>query len=290
MSDARPTILFVGESPPAGAPPDFRPFDCASGSRLAKALGLVDREALLANVPFTNIFPTPTGVNDCPRWDRSDARVRGLALREQHQSTISGRAVFVALGARTQDALGVGNAMSKTWVRERTDAYARDIICVPHPSGQHQGYNTDEAKQEIRRTILPDLCAATNVSLRPWHFRLEEPAVLADLGLALCPLEPALGAAAAIIYAETWRARSAPAGVELKDYHRQVDRSLAELQHDCMSGDGHLANAIGPHGVSLRSMRSEVSSRRKFAARTLPRPPSAEVRAAYARLVALGVA
>ena len=36
-------LLFVGESPPAGSPPDFRPFDCASGTRLASVLGLIDR-------------------------------------------------------------------------------------------------------------------------------------------------------------------------------------------------------------------------------------------------------
>ena len=43
------SIVFVGESPPAGAPPDFSPFDCASGTRLASILGLRDRATLLAH-------------------------------------------------------------------------------------------------------------------------------------------------------------------------------------------------------------------------------------------------
>src|SRR5687767_6185322 len=84
VADHRHTILFVGESPPAGAPPNFRPFDCASGSRLAKALGLVDRAALLDNVPFTNVFPTPTGVRGCPPWSAPAATLRGHALRQEH--------------------------------------------------------------------------------------------------------------------------------------------------------------------------------------------------------------
>lgn len=286
MTGARPTILFVGESPPAGAPPDFRPFDCASGSRLAKALGLVDREALLANVPFTNIFPAPTGVKGYPAWDTRLAGEVGRALRREPT-----RRTLVGVGRRPTEALcGWDDVAPMTWRRLEEDGGEFDVLSIPHPSGQSQALNTEESRQELRRTILPDLCAGVDVSLRTWHFRLDEPAVLADLGLALCPLDPALGAAAAVICAEMFRARLTPAGASPEAYRSRGDRPLHELQHDCMGGDEYLANAIQPPGVSRRRMLTEVRSRHKFAARTLPRPPSAEVRAAYARLVALGVA
>lgn len=287
MTTRRPTILFVGESPPAGAPPDFRPFDCASGSRLAKALGLVSREALLANVPFTNVFPTPTGVKGCPPWDLAAARQRGEAIR---MSQPSGVTTFVALGDRAKAALGRPDLRPCTWHRDDRDCKADDLVAVPHPSGQHQGYNIEEKKIEVRRAVLPDLFAATNTTLRPWHFRLDEPAVLADVGLALCPLDPALGAAAAAICAEVWRAKVAPKSADLRVYRQSVDRSLPDVGAWCRAGALALSANLCPTCIPPRSFAAEVRSRHKFAARTLPRPPSAEVRAAHARLVALGVA
>ena len=63
------TLLFVGESPPAGSPPAFRPFDCDSGTRLAAVLGLIDRATLLEHVPMRNLFASPVGVPGAPRWD-----------------------------------------------------------------------------------------------------------------------------------------------------------------------------------------------------------------------------
>jgi hypothetical protein len=58
----------------------------------------------------------------------------------------------------------------------------------------------------------------------------------------------------------------------------------------CRLGRDAVVAGLLPPGVPTKSFTTEVRSRHKFAARTLPRPPSAEVRAAYARLVALGVA
>jgi len=280
VADVRPTILFVGESPPAGAPPGFRPFDCASGSRLAKVLGLVDRAALLDHVQFENVFPTPTGVRDAAPWLP--------AIAEQRAAGLLARATtIVALGfGRVGDAFGCAGQRC-TW---RRVADQTDVIVVPHPSGQSQALNTDEQRAEVRRSVLPDLCAATNVTLRPWHFRLDEPAILADLGLALCPLDPALGAAAAVICAEVWRARVAPKGILLHDYRAASDVDLWALQGRCLRHRDSVADGLCPPGVPPKSFDAEVRSRHKFAARTLPRPPSAEVRAAYARLVALGVA
>lgn len=286
MTDARPTILFVGESPPAGAPPDFRPFDCASGSRLAKAIGLVDREALLAHVPFTNVFPTPTGIKGHPAWDARLAGEVGRALRRE-----PARRTLVGVGRRPTEALcGWGDVAPMTWSRLEEDGRAFDVLSIPHPSGQSQALNTEESRRELRRAVLPDLLAATNVSLRPWHFRLDEPAVLADLGLALCPLDPAFGAAAAVICAEVWRAKVAPASVTMDDYKSRVDVGMWFVGHLARRGLGGVVLALCPNGVPSKSFAAEVRSRHKFCARTLPRPPSAEVRAAYARLVVLGVA
>jgi len=287
---SHPTILFVGESPPAGAPPDFRPFDCASGSRLAKVLGLVDRGSLLANVRFTNVFPAPTGVKGCPPWDAALAEARALSIAPR-----AGTIVCLGLG-RVADAFwSTGTRCS--WVRHAIDdvgppprRHVFDAIVVPHPSGQSQALNTDEQRAEVRRALLPDLCAATDTTLRPWHFRLDEPAILADLGLALCPLDPALGAAAAVICAEVWRALVAPASTDLSSYKMSLDVSLHLLGRWCRHGADEFVRQGCPIGVPTKSFAAEVRSRHKFAARTLPRPPSAEVRAAYARLVALGVA
>lgn len=296
MPDVRPTILFVGESPPAGAPPDFRPFDCASGTRLAKALGLVDRAALLDHVRFTNVFPTPTGVTGCPPWDPDAAQAHGREILRAAAPRLDDEpSAVVALGMRAQRALEAPGLRPCTWARVETRHLPRmpptshvDVFAAPHPSGQSQALNTEEGRQEVRRALLPDICAAADVTLRPWHFRLDEPAVLADLGLALCPDDPPLGAVAAVVCAEVYRARVAPAGVDLQAYRRRVDMPLPDLTFALRDSE-RLRETLRPDGISSRSMAAEIRARHKHAARTLPRPPSAEVRAAYARLVALGV-
>lgn len=193
------SIVFVGESPPAGALPDFSPFDCASGTRLASILGLRDRATLLAHVPRDNLFATPTGIDGAPAWNFE----RSLAGAEDVRLRTRPRTVFVLLGRRVADAFFVPRPVptssvikwapmaGSTWT-----ALYRRCIYIPHPSGANSTY-TAEVKREVRQMLLPELILGAP-SLRPWHFNISDPLVLQDLAVAMSPLCPALGAAAMV--------------------------------------------------------------------------------------------
>jgi hypothetical protein len=60
----------------------------------------------------------------------------------------------------------------------------------------------------MRRAIIPEMVLGCP-TLRPWHFRTEDPAILHDLGVALCPLSPAVGMAFAKHAAEAHRMHNA---------------------------------------------------------------------------------
>jgi len=188
------SLLLVGESPPADSPPDFRPFDCASGTRLANALGLVDRAALLEHVPMANLFNAPTGVHDAPRWEAANAFVSasGIAV---------GPSSIVALGRRVADAfdLPTADARSKTpapaLLAQWMHVCGPLVTYAPHPSGASQALNDPAIRAAVRRTLLPEMVLGCP-TLRPWHFRLDDPAVLLDLAVAVAPSCMAVGVAA----------------------------------------------------------------------------------------------
>lgn len=193
------SVLLIGESPPPGAAPDFRPFDCASGTRLATImLGLRGRDELLAHVPRTNIFDVPTGPPGCPKWSTADARNAGALILDKY--TAPGVTV-VALGRKTAEALGMPHAVpdkSVNWVPPLGTTWQRmgtRCIYAPHPSGASSALNNAEVRADMRAMLLPELVLGAP-TLRPWHFRLDDPATLADLSAALSPRCPALGAAA----------------------------------------------------------------------------------------------
>ena len=200
------SIVFVGESPPAGAPPDFAPFDCASGTRLATILGLRDRATLLAHVPRDNLFATPTGIYGAPAWNFE----RSLSGADDVRDRAPPRAVFVLLGRRVADAFLIPRPVPEssvikwtpmvgsTWTLapEETGMQPSRCIYIPHPSGANSTY-TAEVKRDVRQMLLPELILGAP-SLRPWHFNLADPLVLHDLAVAMCPLCPALGAAAMV--------------------------------------------------------------------------------------------
>lgn len=198
-------LLFVGESPPAGSPPDFRPFDCDSGTRLAAVLGLLDRAALLDHVPMVNLFASPCGVKGAPSWADGDARQAAdrVAYVDGHSDHTTYRSAIVALGRRVADAFDLPAADGRArWPVPAILAQWRHslgplITYAPHPSGASPVLNDPAARLAVRRTLLPELILGCP-TLRPWHFRLDDPEVLADLAVALAPSCIAVGAAAAL--------------------------------------------------------------------------------------------
>lgn len=189
------SLIFVGESPPLGAAPDFNPFDCASGTRLAKImLGLRDREVLLQHTTRSNIFDTPTGVKGAADpWVPEVARARGAIM------TLP--AMTIALGRRTAEALGMPDVpatASFNWAPPLLTTWQRGtglVMYAPHLLGASSVLNDALVRTEVRAALIPELVIGCP-SLRPWHFRLDEPDVLAGLAAAVAPAWPSIGAAA----------------------------------------------------------------------------------------------
>ena len=204
------SLLFVGESPPAGSSPDFRPFDCASGTRLASALGLIDRATLLEHVPMRNLFDAPTGVQDAPRWDADAAFIAAndIAARQDCYGDI------VALGRRVADAFDLPTADVRSRIpappilTQWRHACGPIVTYVPHPSGASQALNDPATRSAVRRTLLPEMVLGCP-TLRPWHFRLDDPAVLVDLAVAVAPSCVAVGIAAMLLARSQHVARQA---------------------------------------------------------------------------------
>lgn len=198
MADA--TVLFVGESPPPGAAPGFRPFECASGTRLARGvLGLVDRVTLLEHVPLVNLFDAPTGPKGTPVWPTRQAEEHAAELLRIHAQR--GVRSFVLLGSRVATAFGMehlpGPASLSACPQEWISTPGSRVIMVraPHPSGASTTMNAPDVVRDVRRVLLPELVLGCP-TLRPWHFRLDDPSVLADLASAVSPLRPSVGVAA----------------------------------------------------------------------------------------------
>lgn len=216
-------LLFVGESPPAGSPPDFRPFDCASGTRLAAVLGLVDRATLLEHVPMRNLFASPVGVPGAPRWCHVNAvfAAHKISWDEPH--------AVVALGRRVADAFDLPTACAGARVpvpailTQWRHNLGPLITYAPHPSGASQALNDPATRVAVRRTLLPELVLGCP-SLRPWHFRLDDPAILADLAVAVAPSCVAVGAAALLWAHAQYVARAARLASPLL---AKVDAALA---------------------------------------------------------------
>lgn len=203
----RTPLLFVGESPPPGSPADFTPFDCDSGDRLARLLGLRDRATLLAHTRRVNIFDAPTGVGvDTPTWSDAHARENVDVIAY----TLAPR-VLVTLGQRVAHAFGVSPDIH--YVTHRLplaigdDTLSCDVIVAPHPSGRSAKLNNALDRREFRRALLVDLVHAAP-RLTPLDFALTPSAarmradviaareILADLAHVVCPTDPRAGACA----------------------------------------------------------------------------------------------
>lgn len=225
----QPSVLFVGESPPPGAPENFRPFDCASGTRLARhVLGLVDRAALLAHVPRANVLDEPTGLPGCPPWDAETAHSRSGA--HVFRNLLFGTQVrsYVLLGSKVAEAFCKGHLASPVGSCVSLDAPGGTLhfLRLPHPSGASQALNDPAVVRACRAAALPELVLGCP-TLRPWHFRLDDPAVLADLAAACGPHCPPVAAAALLHAADQHRLRSAEKSSPLLAAARVADVASA---------------------------------------------------------------
>lgn len=280
MASARSTVLFVGESPPKDAPPNFRPFDCASGDRLAKyATGLSSRTVLLEHVERDNIFATP-GVGIAPdfAWDEAAARDAGEGLVARYSPRIK---TFVALGRKPAAALGHAGLEFSTWaVAPDTRAH---VVAVPHPSGGSTSLNSELKRSQVRRALIPELVAGCP-TLRPWHFRTDV-AIALDLGAAVSPGDPVLGVATCTLVALAWsRPMRRADDARLVEYAEAL--SLRDLARLCALGDGAVADALE---IARGKVRSAVGAIGKSMAGPLADYPVDARRATVGRYVCLGV-
>lgn len=243
MRDA--TVLFVGESPPPGAPAGFRPFDCASGTRLARhALGLVDRAALLDHVPLVNLFDRPTGPKGTPAWQPAVAEEAAFAVCGAPRARACKSVVM--LGSRVAEAFRCGHLpgpISST-IGYCTAAGLGPVVVVraPHPSGASTVLNDAGLVREVRRALLPELVLGVP-TLRPWHFRLDDPAVLEDVALVVAPLRPSAGLVALEHAASQYRTSLAsPPGsllARIRDLAGEAQVVRAGVPPESLPGDDH---------------------------------------------------
>lgn len=313
---SQPSVLFVGESPPPEAPKDFRPFDCASGTRLARhVLGLVDRAALLAHVPRANVFDEPTGPAGCPPWNPEAARSRaaghmlafllgGPSVRASDGRGPAIRA-YVLLGAKVADAFNLGYLALPVGTSVSTDAPGGPLyfLRLPHPSGASTAMNDPAAVRACRAAALPELVLGCP-TLRPWHFRLDDPAVLADLAAAVSPHDPAVGAAALLYAAEQHRLASAERSSPLLAAARALtpadpsapdhpwDAPLLALARVLLRPDGprELASAWWPARQRGRLTVAAKARRPNIESATISGIRTAACRAAVLRYALAGVA
>lgn len=289
ITDARPSVVFVGESPPLGAPSSFVPFNCASGDRFAKmALGLRSRADLLAYVERVNIFDVPgMGAQGGPKWDAAAAKQHASGIARQCRAgSTTDHTTIVALGREVGEAFVSGGKRMPWGSWMRLDDV--DVVFTPHPSGRASVLNTNEARVSARRYLLPEIVAGCR-GLRPWHFDLSDPGVLADLGAAVSPFDPALGVATLRISDEIWRANVAPRGWTLSTFNYAVNVGLLEMSTACRLGIGAVADVLSVMGARIPRIETDLRSRSKSAASLVAGYPVEVLRATVGRYAALGV-
>jgi hypothetical protein len=168
-----PTILFLGESPPVGTDPSFLPFDCASGTRLARVLGLRGgKRAVVELLRPRNLFSEARGVRGAPAWDPHEAEANAAKV----WAYLPQGSVVVCLRERVLSAVSRFNERCR-------------VLSVPHPSGASTQLNSPPQRRDARRVVLPAL-----VQLGPFvpgDFDLDDEAVRVDLATVLLPEEPA---------------------------------------------------------------------------------------------------
>lgn len=288
MDDLRPSVVLVGESPPPGASPDFKPFDCASGQNLVRHLGLASRSVLLEHVPRDNIFACPgVGIEGGPKWDDDRARQHGEFLLRHYGRPGDGlTCTIVALGAKPGAALGVGDLPWYAWRRDAETMV--HVVTAPHPSGRASIVTrTPSGPITFRRALLPEILVGCP-TLRPWHFTTRIDAIRADLGAALCPYDPAVGVIAATVAAEAFVSPGS-----MCDIYVSADRlSMLDITRALAPAPGttHKTRVAALADLFRIKRGSDIKARVASAERTLVADYPAEVlRATIGRYTALGV-
>lgn len=288
---SRPYTLLVGESPPAGAPPDFQPFDCASGDNLARHLGLVGRGALLSHIHRDNIFHEPgVGIVEGRPWNADDAKDNAdnlIAAESAGLGPNTGAVTIIALGGKPAAAFGVGFLPWYAWRRDPSGVY---VMACPHPSGRASSLvATAEARRTMRRALLPDIITGSH-TLRAWHFN-DDAEVLADLGAVICPHHPGAGMLAAQVAAEFWRLPLGTATAKAEGLRATVDRAEAVSFFELAQRLGESPTAHTIRDLFALSKRSDLAGRIKMAAKhpALDGYPAEVLRATIGRYYATGV-
>ena len=262
-SDIRPTVVIVGESPPPKAPPGFVPFDCDSGTRLAtKAIGLLSRAPLLAHVPRVNVFDEPgIGITPGKTWAKRLAEEGASRIIANRVSTKAEPVTVVMMGDKVKAAFGRKDMSKFTW--ETMDVLPLDrfhLVACPHPSGQNTSLNIASVQATTRRLLIPELVAGCG-GLRPWHWNLDDKAVLADLGAALCPTDPVLGVAVAVTVCEVGRIvnHAEPEGPH-DSWRAMMKLPMLDLMQAAHDGPDRVLDLWQVEGSKRRDLRARMKA------------------------------
>jgi hypothetical protein len=248
-------------------------------------MGLRSLDVLLQHAPRANIFDAPTGVPGCPKWEREAARKNGGAILLREDGNEAAPSIVVALGRRVVAAFGHPDLPEHAWTPVPMFTH---LIALPHPSGRSRSLADEHARAEYRRAALPELIAGCH-TLRPWHFDLDTPTVLADLGAALVPNDHALGVAWCIVASEMHRAQATPKDVDPDVYRTACDVAMVDVVRILGHQSPALTSLVAGADSLVTKVRSELKARAVFAERSVPAPSSEFRRAVMGRYAALGV-
>lgn len=289
-ADVRPTVVIVGESPPPKAPPGFVPFDCDSGTRLAtKAIGLISRAALLTHVQRVHVFDEPgMGITPGKTWSLALAEEGVDRIVANRVSTRAAPVTLVMMGDKVKAAFGRKGMSKFTW--ETMDVVGSDqfhLVACPHPSGQNTSLNIASVQATTRRLLIPELVAGCS-GLRPWHWNLDDRAVLADLGAALCPTDPVLGVAVAVTVYEVGRIvnHAEPEGPH-DSWRVMMKLPMLDLMQAAHDGPDRVLDLWQVEGGKRRDLRARMKAVKNSG--VVSDYPPEVLRATMGRYVALGV-
>lgn len=285
-SDVRPTVVIVGESPPPKAPPGFIPFDCDSGTRLAtKAIGLLSRAPLLAHVPRVNVFDEPgMGITKGKPWSKPAATIAAANVMVKHRSPMH-PTTFVVMGNKVKAAFDMEHLPAYSWTVDKL--HPLHVVACPHPSGQNTSLNIASVQATTRRLLIPELVAGCS-GLRPWHWNLDDRAVLADLGAALCPTDPVLGVAVAVTVYEVGRIvnHAEPEGPH-DSWRVMMNLPMLDLMQAAHDGPDRVLDLWQVEGGKRRDLRARMKAVKNSG--VVSDYPPEVLRATMGRYVALGV-
>jgi uracil-DNA glycosylase len=133
----KPTI--IGQAPARSAKPDMRPFDSASGKRLAKWMG-TEHAHMLELFHTDNLNVHLLGTNG--KYDMFDMDVARARAEELRATWLTHPPLFAVLcGQKVAKAWPLRMPEKYTWYRDATG-----VLCawMPHPGGTNMHWNQPE--------------------------------------------------------------------------------------------------------------------------------------------------